>query len=210
MTLTKPSVLAADERLAVGLERELADLDGDAVALAFLLRAADRRDLRPRIGRARHLEVVDGLGLCAGDRMNRGDALVRGHVREQQAADDVADRVEVRLRGAHPAVDLDEALLDLGARRLEADVVRVRRTAGGHEHLLGAQLLGLLALLADHQADATLVGRHRGRIEARGGDRPAGCAAVNERSSSLDTSPSSSGVTRGRYSSSVTSTPASW
>ena len=158
--LDEALVLAADERLADGLEGHLADLDGDAVALAFLLRPADRRDLRPRVGRARHLEVVDLLGLGAGDRVDRRDALVRGDVREQQAADDVADRVQVRLGGAHPAVDLDEALLDLGARRLEADVVRVRRAPGGHEHLLGAQLLGLLALLADHQADALLVGRH--------------------------------------------------
>ena len=169
--------LAADERLADGLERQLADLDRDAVALAFVLRPADRRDLRPRVGRARHLEVVDVLGLCAGDVADRRDALVRGHVREQQAADDVADRVQVRLGGAHPRVDLDEALLDLGARRLEADVVGVERATGGDEHLLGAELLGLLALLADHQAHALLVGRHRRRIEAGVGDRPS-CRAA--------------------------------
>ena len=79
-----------------------------------------------RVGGARHLQVVDGVALGAGDRVDRGDALVGGHVREQQAADDVADGVEVRLGGAHARVDLDEALLDLGARRLEAHVIRVR------------------------------------------------------------------------------------
>ena len=84
----------------------------------------------------------------------------------QQPADDVADGVEVRLGGAHPAVDLDDAALDLGARRLEAHVVRVGRATGGHEHLLGAQLRGLLALLADHEAHAAVVGRDAGRVEA--------------------------------------------
>jgi hypothetical protein len=44
--LDEALVVAGDERLAAGLERELADLDGDVVALAFLLGPADRGDLR--------------------------------------------------------------------------------------------------------------------------------------------------------------------
>ena len=42
-------VLAADERLAVGDQRELAGLEGDAVALALGLAAADAGDLRPAV-----------------------------------------------------------------------------------------------------------------------------------------------------------------
>ena len=49
----------------------------------------------------------------------------------------------VRIR----ASTVHEALLDLGARRLQPDVFGDGRAAGGDEHLLGAQLLGLLALL---------------------------------------------------------------
>ena len=50
----------------------------------------------------------------------------------------------VRIR----ASTVHEALLDLGARRLQADAVGDRRAAGRDEHLLGAQLLGLLPVLA--------------------------------------------------------------
>ena len=95
--------LAVDDGLAHRLEGHLADLDGDAVPLAFGLGAADGRDLRPGIGRARHLEVVDVLDLLARDGMHRGDALVRGHVGQPQAADDVADGVQVRLGRLHVA-----------------------------------------------------------------------------------------------------------
>ena len=48
------------------------------------------------------------LGI-ARDRVRRDDPLVRRGVGEHQAADDVADGVEVGLPGAHVAIDLDEA-----------------------------------------------------------------------------------------------------
>ena len=169
MTLMKPSYSPPMSALPDGLERHLAGAVLVAVALALGLGPADRRDLRPRVGRARHLDVVDLLALGAGDVVHGGDALVGGDVGEQQTTDQVADRIEVRLGGAHAAVDLHEALLDLGARRFEADVLRVGRATGRHQHLLGAQLGRRLALLADHQADALLVGGHRRRVEPRAG-----------------------------------------
>jgi hypothetical protein len=117
--------------------------------------------------------------ICA----DRGQALVRSDVRQLQAADDVADRVQVRLGGAHPAVDLDEAALDLGPGRLDPDAVRVRRAARGDDHLLGAQLLGLLALATDHHAHAAVVDADRGRVEA--GIRDDLDAAAGERALEL-------------------------
>src|SRR3989304_1281595 len=60
-------VVAADERLAVGDEGELAGLEGQAVALALLLAAPDRGDLRPAVGRAGHLQVIHVLRLRADD-----------------------------------------------------------------------------------------------------------------------------------------------
>src|SRR3972149_3012575 len=60
-------VVAADERLAVGDEGELAGLEGQAVALALLLAAPDRGDLRPAVGRAGRLQVIHLLRLRADD-----------------------------------------------------------------------------------------------------------------------------------------------
>ncbi len=165
--LREPLRIAPDERLADRRIGHLADLRGDPLALALLLAAADGRDLGPAVCRAGHLEVVDPFGLGAGDGMHGGDALVCRHVSQPQPADDVADGVEVRLGGAHAVVHLHDALLELGARVLEAHPVRVRGAARGHQHLVGAELLGLLALSADHDTDPALVDDHGGGVEPR-------------------------------------------
>ena len=102
--------------------------------------------------------------------MYRGDALVRGDVRQQQTADQVADRIEVRLRGAHPRVDRSRSPSRPWLASISSPIAfRDRRAAGGDEHLLGAQLLGLLPVLADHEADARLVDVDGARVEARVG-----------------------------------------
>ena len=160
-------VLAADDRLGDRLERDLADLELVARGGRLRLGQADRGDLRPAVGRPRLGRVVHVVDVgVAGDRVRGDDPLVGGRVGEPQAADHVADRVDVGLLGAHPAVDLDDAAVGLDLGRLEADVLDVGGAAGGDQHQLGAQLGRLLALRPDHQADAVLVGGHRRRVEA--------------------------------------------
>ena len=177
-------VLAADERLGDRLERDLADLERVAGGGGLRLGQPDRGDLRPAVGRARLGRVVHVVDVgVAGDRVRGDEALVRGRVGEPQPADDVADGVDVRLLGPHPAVDLDDAPVGLDLRRLEADVLDVGGAAGRDEHQLGAQLGRLLALGPDHQADAALVGGDRRRVEAGvGHDRHAalGEAALDD------------------------------
>ena len=135
MTFAKPSYSPRDERLGDRLERDLADLVRQALLLALLLGEPDRRDLGPAVRRPRLLDVVHRVGvLVAGDRVGGEDPLVARRVGEHQPADDVADRVQVRLARPHrPEVDLHEALVDLGLRRLEPDVLDVRRAAGRDE-----------------------------------------------------------------------------
>src|SRR5690349_14292837 len=103
--LGKALVLAADDRLGDRLERDLADLVRRARGLELLLGLADRGDLGTAVRGSRLRVVVEVVDVrVAGDRVRRGDALVPGGVGEPQSADDVADRVDVRLTGAHPAV----------------------------------------------------------------------------------------------------------
>jgi hypothetical protein len=75
--------------------------------------------------------------LVPGDDVGGDEPLVGRGVGQEQAADDVADRVQVRLAGPHPAVDLDEAAVELGLRRFEADVLDIGRPARGDEELGG-------------------------------------------------------------------------
>ena len=159
-------VLAADDRLGDRLERDLADLVRDAGGLHLLLGLADGRDLGPAVGRPWLRVVVEVVDVgVAGDRVRGRQALVAGRVGQPQAADDVADRVDMRLLRAHPAVHLDDAPIGLDRRGLEADVLDVRGAAGRDEHHLGAELRRVLALGTDQQADAVVVGRDGLRIE---------------------------------------------
>src|SRR4029079_14665482 len=105
----------------------------------------------------------------ARDGVDRGEALMAGRVGEPKPADDVSDGVDVWLLGPHPAVDLDHPAIGLDLGRLETDVLDVGGAAGGHEHQLGAELGWFLALWADHQADAVVVGGHGCGVESRVG-----------------------------------------
>src|SRR5712671_4379895 len=165
--LGKALVLATDDRLRDRLERHLADLDRQAALLALLLGQPDRGNLGPAVRRPRLLDVIDLVDiLLTGDDMRGRDPLVGRGVGEHQPADDIPDRIHVRLLRPHPAVDLDETTVGLDLRRLEPDLLDVRRPAGSDEHQLRAELLRLLALGPDHQADAVLVRRDGGGIEA--------------------------------------------
>ena len=166
-TFAKPSYSPPMIALAIAWNGTLPILTGQSLLLGLLLGQPDRRDLGAAVRRPRLLDVVDLVDvLLAGDHVGGDDALVARRVREHQPADGVADRVQMRLARPHPAVDLDEALLDLGLRRLEADLLDVRSPAGRDEHHLGPDLLLVLALRPDDDADPVLRHLDLGRVEA--------------------------------------------
>ena len=78
----------------------------------LLLGPADRCDLRPAEGDPWHEVHSHRLGVVAGQLLDGDDGLVAGDVREGEAGDDVADRVQVRCAGPHELVDLDVAAID--------------------------------------------------------------------------------------------------
>ena len=108
----------------------------------------------PAVRRARHLQVVDRLDLLAGDRVDRGDALVGRDVRQPQPADDVADGVQVRLgrRISASTLTMVRSTTALVVSRPTSSVFAARPVATSIRS--ATQLGGLLALLADHEADA--------------------------------------------------------
>src|SRR5215210_8094117 len=169
--LDEPFVFATDDGLGDRLERDLADLVRNPSLLALLLREPDGRDLRPAVRRSRLLDIVDLVDvLLARDRVRGDEPLVGRRVREPQPADHVADGVDVGLPRPHLPVDLDDAAIRLDLGRVEPDLLDVRRAPRGDEQHLRPQLLLLLALGADHQADAVLLDADRCRIEARARD----------------------------------------
>ena len=113
MILAKPSYSPPMIALPTAWNGIFADLDRQAALLALLLGQADRGDLGAAVRGPRLLDVVHRVDVrVAGDRVGRDDPLVRGGVGEHQPADDVADRVQVRLLRPHVAVDLDDAAVD--------------------------------------------------------------------------------------------------
>src|SRR4029077_2547803 len=117
----------------------------------------DRGDLRAAVRRPGLLDVVHLVDvLVTGDDVRRDQPLVARDVGQPQAADHVADRVDVRLAGPHLPVHLDDALVDLDPRRLEADVLDIRRPAGRDEHDLGLDLFGGSAFGTHVDAHAVL------------------------------------------------------
>ncbi len=85
---------------------------------------------------ARHVGVVERLGIEAGDLLNRGDALMRGDVGEEQLAGDVADGPDTGDVGLTVVVDLDPAAIELDAGCLEAEGVGVGAEADADEDLV--------------------------------------------------------------------------
>src|SRR3546814_4204159 len=66
----------------------------------------------------------------------------------------VAGRIDIRSRGAHPVVHDHTAVVGLGDARFDkAEAIGIRRPSGGYEHLLGGDHL-LCAVGGDTQLDA--------------------------------------------------------
>jgi hypothetical protein len=167
--------VAGGARLREGAERELADLDRDVLRLRLLLGEADGGDLG-RAVRARGDGVVaHALGVDAGDLLGDEHTL-RGRDVREATADHVADRPQP-VAALVVGVDLEPALLELDAVRLEPEVLGVRGDADGHEQDLGlegpphrrpwlrrhhdlvAGDLGRGQLVVDERLDAALVER---------------------------------------------------
>ena len=106
--LHEAGALARGARAAVGREGELAGAILAAALLHLLLGESHRRDLGPGVDDRRDRAVVHVRRL-AGDHLGGDDALLLGLVREEHAADRVADGVDVREVGAHLRVDEDLA-----------------------------------------------------------------------------------------------------
>ena len=137
-TFTKPSVSALAMARPSADERELADLDVAPALLGLVGGDAGRRDLRigeDDRGDAAHVD----LRLVPGDHLGDDLGLARGLVRQHRLAGDVADGVDAGDVGAQPAVDGDEAALDLHAHLLQAEALAVRAPADGDQHLVGVE-----------------------------------------------------------------------
>ena len=129
----------ADERSAGVAARVDVDVtDADARFLRRAQREPDRPDLRVGEDHARRSPAVRAqLDLPAEDRVGDEPALVLAHVRELDAAVDVADGVHpVVTRHAQVVADL-ERLAGLDSECLEADPRGARRATDGDEQLVG-------------------------------------------------------------------------
>ena len=85
---------------------------------------------------------IDGLALLAGDFGDRDDAFHGADVRQlRRSQHDVADGVNARLGGLHPAVGLDEAAIGLDLGSFQADVFGARLAAHGDQDFLRFDLL---------------------------------------------------------------------
>ena len=87
---------------AVGGERELADLVGDARGLQLFLGFADAGDFRAGVDDAGD-DVVVHVARLAGEDFGERDAFVLGLVGEHRPAHDVADRVDAGRRWSRNA-----------------------------------------------------------------------------------------------------------
>ena len=102
----------------------------------------DGRDLGPGVDDGRHVVVVHVHGL-AGDHLGRDDAFLFGLVREQLAADAVADGVHVRQVGAHLVVDDDlAARAEREPERRGVDAAERRLAPDRDEHVVGVERFG--------------------------------------------------------------------
>ncbi len=175
-------------------------------ALALASVRPTEGDLRAAVGAAGDFELVHRVDVGqAGDLLDADDRLVLGLVRQHRRAGDVADGVDARHVGAAIAVDDDGAALDLHAERLQAEVLDIALDADRRDHPVGGDRLGLAVLQLDMRGD-----RDRGPSRPSspwpraGSSCPASRTAFSRRSA---ISVSSTGMTCGMISTTVTSTP---
>src|SRR5438552_539143 len=88
-----PRRIAATICAAVGGEGEFARDVVELLFLALFFREPDARHLGVAIRHARHVVVLDGVRLLAGDKLRDHDALAAALVRQHRRPGDVADRV---------------------------------------------------------------------------------------------------------------------
>ena len=135
--------VVVDGRAADPAELLLADLDVVARLLRRRLGEADAGDLGMAEGGAGDQVLVDRVGRLAGGVLDRDDPLLGGLVGERLGVDQVADRVDLRVRGPPVLVDLDLAvLLELDPGLVQAQALDVGRAAAGDAEVVD---LGRLA-----------------------------------------------------------------
>jgi hypothetical protein len=133
--------VAHAQRTAVGHERDLADLVGNAIGLELLLGLADPGDFRAGVEHPGNGVEVAVPGL-AGHQLGNHDALFHRLVRQHRAGDDVADRPDTRQVGTAMAVDVDRPRsVELEADGFGIQAVGVGHAADGDDQAVGVELL---------------------------------------------------------------------
>src|ERR1039457_2385480 len=144
--LYKTIVAAEDAGLAVGAERELANLHFEALRFGLCLGESDAADAGVGVGGAGDAILVDRPDGFAGH-VRDGDHAFHGRNvgKLRRAGHYVADGVDAGLAGLLVLVDLDETAVEIDLRAFEADVFGVGLAANRDEQGLGFELL-LLAV----------------------------------------------------------------
>src|SRR5436190_1896964 len=154
--LDESFVMAQDGGAAVARERELADLDLQPLGARLRFRHPHTADTRLSVGGVGNAIAIDRRGGFARHVRDRDHALARGYVRQLRSAkDNVADGIDARLGGLLVRIHFDEPALQLDARILDADLLRIRLTPDGHEQLFNFKLFSLA------------VGEHRRKFYTR-------------------------------------------
>src|SRR5215469_6177740 len=152
------------DRLAVGAEGKLANLDFDTGLLGGGLGHPDSRNFRLTVDASRDVHEIEARLAHPGHNLDRRDSLRRGLMRQQRRAYHVADRKNSLARGAEVIVNFNKsAALDFDADLVQSQTVAVGRAADRHQDHLG---LNRLALAAGVQRHAPAVPMARRRLVA--------------------------------------------
>src|SRR5207247_7670357 len=137
-------------RAPVRREGESSDDVVELALLALVLGETDARDLGVAVRHAGDVVVFDRVRLAPRDLLGHDYALAEPFVRQHRRARHVADRVASRRGRLEARIDLDEAaIVELDAGFLEADVLGIDGSAGGHQADRGLQpLIAALGLAA--------------------------------------------------------------
>src|SRR5262245_1662306 len=122
---------------AIGGERKLAHLVGNAGFLELLLVAADHRDLREGVDDVGNHLVIDVTGKAAEDFRHR-DAFVLGLVRQHRPGDHVADRIDAGHVGGISGIDDHApAIVQPYSDLAQPQPFRIGHASDRHEHHVG-------------------------------------------------------------------------
>ena len=161
-----PGVTARHRRLH-RLEIGLVDVDVTELRARLAFRQSHGADLGLREHRGRNVGVVDLNRALAEHRIRERMTLADRDRRQVDAMGDVADRVDVRHRGAREVVDRDAAIarIDGDAGRFQSEIGDVRMPSDREHHLIGG--------------NARTVGQMRGEFLAVPVDLVDGAAGEN-------------------------------